>query len=99
MKTLRSVVQETATFLEELAGSDVLPETDPDWDSDAERLAHDLRALDTRLRRYGEDVIHELHPLVVCGDCGAEFTACDAGNHYCPSCGTSADEADLAVGE
>lgn len=33
------------------------------------------------------------HPLVRCGGCDESFTACDLGNHYCPSCGESADEA------
>ena len=33
------------------------------------------------------------HPLVACNGCGEEYTACELGNHYCPSCGESAEGA------
>lgn len=37
------------------------------------------------------------HPLVRCPDCSQEYTACDLGNHYCPSCGESSEGALLAL--
>lgn len=33
------------------------------------------------------------HPIITCEqeDCGEEFVYCDAGNHFCPSCGESGE--------
>jgi hypothetical protein len=44
-------------------------------------------------RRWGEELIASLHPEVRCTECAEVYTACDAGNHYCPSCGQNSEEA------
>lgn len=47
------------------------------------------------LRLTHADWEQRAHPLVRCetSDCGEEFAYCDAGNHFCPSCGESGEEA------
>lgn len=39
---------------------------------------------------------HPDHPLVECSDadCRERYTACELGNHYCPSCGESCEGAE-----
>lgn len=97
------LLKEAAGFLHELFNAEILlpaeqeAETDPELQIEgvpfdvsadkAEQIATDLDKLVVRMR-HGYDA---MHPLVRCPDCAEEYTYCDAGNHYCPSCGENGE--------
>ncbi len=73
-----------SAFVRELLDADLLTAT-PELAAEAEGLL---------LRPRHQPVYDPDHPLVRCPDCEGEYTACDLGNHYCPSCGESSDGAE-----
>jgi len=92
-----AVMNNAADLLEELVGRDLLAPEEVAGDElsqeRAQALGADLRIAAAQLKRFIEQTIAEMHPLVSCPDCGETQTACDAGNRYCASCGETLDGA------